>query len=298
MSQHAPPPDGDLVQRIQERYSSLRKSERVVADYLRENAGKRLDYSITEFAQILELSEATVSRVSRALGYSGFPDLKLSLAQGAASHSRFSNIPAEIDEADPLITTSVKLADILAQSIQGTQRMLNAEQLDTCIAVLRGARRIVFVGVGGAAAICDEAAHLFIKAGLEAVAYNDAYTQVIAASNVTSDCVMVGISHTGTTQDVANALTLAAKNGASTIAITSDASSPVALSAQTVLTTWNATAPLVPLYGDFLEGRVGQLYLVSLLYIGLIFIDHGERADRLHVTTEALERYYKSMGGG
>ncbi len=74
---------GDLVQRIQERYTSLRKSERVVADYLRDHAGTRMSMSITELAQILGISEATISRVSRALGYSGFPDLKLSLAEGA-----------------------------------------------------------------------------------------------------------------------------------------------------------------------------------------------------------------------
>ena len=63
-------PTNELVYRIQERYGDLRKSERIVADYLREHAGSRLDYSITEFARLIGVSEATVSRVSRALGRS------------------------------------------------------------------------------------------------------------------------------------------------------------------------------------------------------------------------------------
>jgi RpiR family carbohydrate utilization transcriptional regulator len=288
--------EGDLVQRIQERYASLRKSERIVADYLRAHAGNRMDFSITELAQVLGLSEATISRVSRALGYSGFPDLKLSMAEGAASRSGFSNIPPELDKTDTFATTSAKLANLLAQSIQGTQRMLDPGTIERCVKAIAAARRVVFIGVGGAASICDEAAHLFIKAGVDAIAYNDTYTQLIAAANLTPRCVMVGVSHTGTTLGVADALTLARDNGATTIAITSDPDTAVAAAAATVLTTFNATAPSVPLYGDFLEGRISQLYLIDLLYIGVLFENHSERADRLKVTAEALERYYLSGG--
>lgn len=285
---------GDLVQRIQERYSSLRKSERIVADYLRENAGTRLNYSITEFASVLGLSEATISRVSRALGYSGYPDLKLSLAEGAANRSGIANIPQEIAQSDTLIGTSGKLANLLAHSIQGTQRMLDAERIEHCLKAIQTARRVILVGVGGAAAICDEAAHLFMKAGIDATSYKDAYTQIIAATNLAPDCVMMGISHTGTTDGVAKALILAGQNGATTIAITSDPSSPVAAAAQTVLTTWNSATPSVPLHGDFLEGRISQLFLIDLLYIGLLFEKDADRAQHLRVTANALEQYFRT----
>lgn len=288
---------GDLVQRIQERYDSLRKSERVVADYLRDNAGRRLSYSITEFAQVLGLSEATISRVSRALGYSGYPDLKLSLAEGAANRGDFENIPQEIDQSDTLIATSAKLSNLLARSIQGTQRLLDAQRLDKCLAAIRGARRVVFVGVGGGAAICDEAAHLLIKAGVDAMSYNDSYTQVIAAANLTADCLMIGISHTGTTEGVASALRLARERGARTIAITSDPASAVAAAAEIALITWSSSTPSVPLYGDFLEGRISQLFLIDLLYVGLLFEDGKDRARHLRMTADALERHYRSDGG-
>lgn len=284
----------DLVQRIQERYSALRKSERIVADYLREHAGTRMNYSITEFAQVLGVSEATVSRMSRALGYSGYPDLKLSMAEGSGTQTNFSNIPQDIIKTDPIVTTGAKLANLLSQSIQGTQRMLDARKIELCVEAIHKARRLVFIGVGGAAAIAEEAAHMFSKAGVDAYAYNDAYTQVITASTLGRDCVLIGISHTGTTQGVANALTLARKNGARTIAITSDTKSAVALAAEVVLSTWNASTPSVPLYGDFLEGRISQLFLIDLLYLGLIFDEDTDRAAHLKMTGDALERYFGS----
>lgn len=284
-------PANELIYRIQERYSSLRKSERIVADYLRDNAGSRLDHSITEFARLIGVSEATVSRVSRALGYQGYPDMKLSLAEGVGTRPSFSNIPFEIDESDSLITTSGNLVMLLAANMQGTQRMLDGDRLQRAVSALRAAKKVVFIGVGGAAAMCEEASHLFMKAGLEVAAYNDSYTQIIAAANLDAQCVMIGISHTGTTMGIANALTLARENGATTIAITNDQDSAVGRAANITFTTWQSSTPQVPLYGDFLEGRISQLFLIDVLYLGLLFVDRANTSRHLKITGEALRKY-------
>jgi RpiR family transcriptional regulator, carbohydrate utilization regulator len=239
------------------------------------------------------VSEATISRVSRALGYDGYADMKLSLAEGVRTRNSFANIPLEIDENDSLITTSGKLASLLASSIQGTQRLLDGERLERAVDALHKAEKIIFVGVGGAASICDEAAHLFIKAGIDAVSYSDGYTQTIAAATMTPARAMVGISHTGTTETVTTALHLARKRGAATIAITADASSEVARASEVVLTTWNSATPLIPLYGDFLEGRASQLFLIDLLYIGLLFRSGEKTSKFLKETGSALEKHYR-----
>lgn len=281
----------ELVYRIQERYGSLRKSERIVADYLREHAGSRLDYSITEFARIIGVSEATVSRVSRALGYQGYPDMKLSLAEGAGNRPSFSNIPFEIDETDSLITTSGNLVMLLSANLQGTQRLLDGDRLQRAVSALRAAKKVVFIGVGGAAAMCEEATHLFMKAGLDVVAYGDTYSQIIAAANLDAQSVMIGISHTGTTIGIANALSLARENGATTIAITNDPESAVGTAAAITFATWQSSTPQVPLYGDFLEGRISQLFLIDVLYLGLLFIDRTNTSRNLKVTGEALKKY-------
>ena len=288
-----PAHNNDLLQRVQNNYAKLRPSEQAVADYLRAHANRRLSHTITDLAQILGLSEATISRTSRALGYSGFSDLKLSLAEGAVSRTGLSNIPTELDTNDSLIATSAKLANLLAASIQSTHANLDADKLDRCLQAIRSARKILFVGCGGAAAICDEAVHMFMKAGFDVASYSDGYTQIVAAANLTADCLMIGISHTGTTQNVANALLLARETGAMTIAITSDAMSKVSQAAEIALTTGSSTSTAVPLYGDFLEGRISQLFLIDVLYLGLLFEDGNKRAERLATTADALEHYFR-----
>jgi RpiR family transcriptional regulator, carbohydrate utilization regulator len=283
-----------LLERIQDHYGTLRKSERIVADFLRDNAGKRLDSSITELGRNLGVSEATISRVSRALGYEGFPDLKLSMAEGTRRNkSSFANIPLEIDESDSLVRTSGKLLALLVAGLEGTQRMLDAHRLEQAVEALQRARKIVFVGVGGGAAICDEAAHLFIKAGFDASSYRDGYTQTIIAAKLGPEDVVVGISHTGSTSTVADAMLLARSNGATTIAITSDVKSDVARAGTLCLATWGASQKVIPLHGDFLEGRLSQLFLVDLLYVGVLFRSGEKTAKNLRLTGAALEKHYQ-----
>ncbi len=286
---------GSILDRIDAGYGTLRKSERIVADHLRQLAGTRMALSITELSRKMGVSEATISRVSRALGYAGFQDMKLSMAEGVGSRSSFANIPIEIDENDSLIQTSSNLAMLLSVCLQGTQRMLDGGQMETVVAALLAAQKIVFVGVGGAAAICQEAAHLFSKAGLDAIAYSDGYSQIIAAANLDSTGMMIGVSHTGTTDTVANALSVARENNCLTIAITSDPASAVGRAAEIALVTWNSSTPSVPLYGDFIEGRISQLFLIDLLYLGVLFKAGPKTSRQLTATTSALERYYRRV---
>ena len=109
---------------------------------------------------------------------------------------------------------------------------------------------------------------------------------------------MVGISHTGTTETVADALLLARGTGATAIAITSSTASDVAKAADVVLTTWSAGQQLVPLHGDFLEGRVSQLFLIDILYVGTLFRVGEKSAKALQSTGEALEKHYRHRGKG
>jgi RpiR family carbohydrate utilization transcriptional regulator len=281
----------DLMLRLQRSYATLRKSEQRVADYLRANLGVRLDFSITDFAKKLEVSEATISRFCRAIGYSGFQDLKLSVAESSRPVSAFKNIPTDINENDGFSDICQKMAGALSQGIINTQISLNPDTIEEAVKMISKAKRIVIAGVGGAAAVAAEANHLFVKAGLNSAAYNDGYMQMASASLSSASSVMIGISHTGATLSIANALGVAREKGASTIAITSNPGSPVGRNAEICL----LTAPNVadkPLYGDFMEGRANQLYIVDLLYLGMLFTLGDKAKKSLKESTRLLERHY------
>jgi RpiR family carbohydrate utilization transcriptional regulator len=285
---------GDFLGRIGEGYSSLRKSEQKIADYLRRNSDRRLDLSITELAQRLNVSEATVSRFCRTLGYRGFQDLKLSLATDLSAPEEFRNIPVDIVETDPPTVVGKKLSDTLSNAIVETQRGLDMDRVGAAVDEIARAKRVELYGVGGAYAVAIEANHLFQKAGINCVAYSDGYMQTVTASMLSEGCVAVGLSHTGLSMDVVNALKIASERGAVTIGMTSSSESPLAQVSTICLCTPPRSRD-IPLYGDFMEARVSQLYIIDLLYLGIIF-KLGESSKRsLKRSTDALETYYNPI---
>lgn len=292
MSSKEFPRSTGVVERINRKYANLRNAERAVADYILKNISQRLEFSITEFSNETGVSEATISRLSKSLGYRGFQDLKLSIAAGLGSDPDILNLPSEIYEDDSPENVSLKLADALASSIRETRSTLDHASLQQAVDALSQARQILFLGVGGAASVCVEAAHLFNKAGRSASCIEDGYSQIVSASTLDNTYAVVGISHTGQTQSVTHALKLAREVGAATIAITSDRRSSIVGAAETTLLAWQQAQASVPLFGDFLEGRASQLYLVDLLFLLVLFRDENGEKDNLNRTGIALKEYY------
>lgn len=282
-----------IALRLQEKYATLRKSERLVADYLKENQAKRFEMSITEFANTLDVSEATISRFTRALGYKGFADMKLAMASENSGGERFINLPAEMNENDPLSEISFKLLGALSSAMTETQKHIVYSDVQQVITSILRSKEVYFLGVGGAVAVCEEAVHLLLKAGIKATCHRDGYTQQVVAATANEGMTFVGVSHTGTTEEVAGALMVARRKGAKTVAITSNLDSPVAKAAEVALWTWITATPQIPLYGDFLEGRMCQLYIVYLVYLGILFQSNGKAPKALEETAATLNLYFK-----
>ena len=285
----------DFIQHLQANYSALRKSEKKIADYLQQHAQERLDVSITELARRLKVSETTVSRFCRVIGLRGFQDLKLSMAASLSTVEEFKNIPPTIHEGDSTPEIGRKLSESLAGSIAKTQQSLNVEDMDNAIDAIARARQIYIYGIGGSAIIAHAAHHLFTKAGLNCVIYTDGYMQTVSASMVKPEMAAFGVSNTGITKHVVDALVIAAQKGAITIGMTSDRESALARASQICLTT-----PLeykdTPLYGGAIDAKVCQLYLVDLLYLGVLFKLGQPIKQNLKATASALKTYYNPIG--
>jgi RpiR family carbohydrate utilization transcriptional regulator len=218
--------------------------------------------------------------------------MKLALASESIPSDRFANLPAEMDESDPLPDVSLKLFGALSTAMSETQKNLTYEDIQSVVERVLKAKEVYFLGVGGAVAVCEEAVHLFLKAGIRATCHRDGYSQQVVAATATNETIFFGVSHTGTTEDVAGTLNVARAKGAMTVAITSNLVSPVAKAAEVSLWTWTPDTPQIPLYGDFLEGRICQIYIVYLVYLGVLFQSEGAAPRALKETAAALRDYF------
>lgn len=278
-------------ERLAAKESELRSSELKVASFIVDHAQEVARLSITELARLSGTSEATVNRLSRSLGYLGYADLKLELVRGSASGT-IRSLPSAIRTGDDLATVAEKLADGLEGAVRDTFRTVQLSEVARAVESLVQADRIYIYGIGGSGFISDIAHHLFLKAGIVVTAYGDGYLQAVSSALVTSRDLVIGISHSGETRDVIHALRTAHHGGATTIAITGNANAPILEHADIHLVTVSREEPV---YGDFLEAKVCQLFIIDLLYIGVLLKDVPAFTRHLEATAQAI--WDRSVGG-
>ncbi|RZH97811.1 transcriptional regulator HexR, partial [Staphylococcus condimenti] len=74
----------NLLEQIQRRIEDLNKAERKVAEVILRNPQQATRFSLAALAQPAQVSEPTVNRFCRSFGVSGYPELKMQLAQSLA----------------------------------------------------------------------------------------------------------------------------------------------------------------------------------------------------------------------
>jgi RpiR family carbohydrate utilization transcriptional regulator len=282
--------DRQLISIIKTAYSSLRSSEQRVADFILGNSDDVPTLNITELAIKSVTSEATVSRFCRAIGLSNYRELRLLLMSNLASE-RIATIPENINENDNTRIIADKLLYVFSETLRDTHRVLDEMRIDRAVDSIVKSKKVYFYGVGGSGAIARIAHHLFLKAGIVNTVYDDGYMQAVSAALLRRGDLAFGISHSGNTKDVVSALELAKKNGATTIALTGNKASAITQVADIKLVTiFNEE----PIYGDFMEAKVGQLYIINILYISLILRNLPSSLDPIEKTAAAIwDRSYQ-----
>ena len=215
------------------RYNDMGKSEKKVADWLFSHSGEILPYSITDLASKCDSSEATIVRFSKRLGYSGYQELKLFLAQEYEKKVIVPNITG----ADDCFSIFEKVCNDAYMSLERTKKTLSADSMTRAAKAISEARRVVIIGLGTSAQVAEDASNKFLRAGCNSSAYADTHMQAIAVSQLKAGDVVIGISQSGSSKDIVEAMKTARSHGATTISITSKERSPIARQSDILLLT-------------------------------------------------------------
>ena len=214
-------------------YDDMGRSERKVADWLFSHSGEVLPYSISDLASKCDSSEATIVRFSKRLGCSGYQELKIILAQEKDKKV----IAPTITEEDECYEIFEKVCNDAYMSLERTKKTLSAEAMTKAAKAISESGRIVLIGLGTSASVAEEASNKFLRAGCNSAAYADTHMQAIAVSQLNTGDALIGISQSGSSKDIVEAMKIARKRGATTISITSKERSPIARQSDILLLT-------------------------------------------------------------
>ena len=267
--------------KIQVMYDEMGRAEKKIADWILKNPGKLIPLSISELADNCKCSEATIVRFARRLGFDGYQALKISLAR----EENTPNISESIKPDDSSFTIFEKVCNDIYCSLERTRKVLDEQALAEAAEKILAANRIITIGLGNSASVAVDMSHKFLRAGCNAVAYTDNHMQAIAASHLSEGDVAIGISHSGSSIDIVDALRIAKARGASTICLTNYGKSPIIKVSDIVLQTYSDETKYSILA---LNSRIAQLAIVDALYFYIVFRKGDAAMKAISETEKAL----------
>ena len=75
-----------VIDTIKENYQQMFSAEKKVADYILQHPEQTVSANVSELAELSGVSDATVIRMCKHLGYQGFYQMKLNLARDLGQH--------------------------------------------------------------------------------------------------------------------------------------------------------------------------------------------------------------------
>lgn len=272
------------IHRIRRLYNDMGPGEKKIADYVLNNTQETIDSSISELAERCGCGDATVVRFSRRLGFEGFQALKIGIA---AEMGSISSIGTEIEVTDTCFDIFQKrISDILI-ALQNTESVLDVNDLELAAKTIMNAKHIVIFGLGNSAAIAGDAAHKFLRVGLRAQACCDNHLQAIVASHLDADSVAIGISHSGASKDIIEALRIAKNGGAKTICVTNYGASPLTAAADISLFTQADETKHSILA---MSSRIAQLAIFDAIYTYIVVHADQTSMQAIYNTEMALKQ--------
>jgi DNA-binding MurR/RpiR family transcriptional regulator len=266
---------------------SLAPAERRVAQRVLDDPAAVAASTISALADACGTSETTVIRFCRAVGFTGYPSLRLALATelGRSGVGAGRELTGDIDADDDLDKVVAKIAFADARAVEETAQQLDLDALHEVIDALVAAPRVDVYGVAASGFVALDFQQKLHRIGRVAFAWNDPHIALTSAALLTPGDVAVAISHSGATQDTLDALALAKRSGATTVAVTNFPRSPLAGLADHVLTT---AARETTFRSGATASRLAQLTVVDCVFVGVAQRTYDTTQRALQVTHDAV----------
>lgn len=272
-----------VIHKIRNLYSFMGPAEKKIADYILADTQGIVNCSVTELAEKCSCGDATVVRFSRRIGFDGFQALKIGIAGEVGSTS---SVGSEITKDDSCFDIFKKRMSDIALSLQSTEGVLNEQSLEKAAKTIMNARRIAVFGLGNSAAIAMDAAHKFLRLGLDAQSCTDNHMQAIIASHLDRQSVAIGISHSGSSKDIVEALKLSKIGGATTISVTNFTPSPIIEASDITLFTQSEETKHSMLG---MSSRIAQLTIFDAIYTYIVVHSDKAAVQAIYNTEIALQ---------
>ena len=136
-------------------FPSLTKSGKRIALYIAAHEEEVKRMTLGELAHAIDISEITILRFCKQLGFVGFQELKVELASGRGEATNFLGYDL-VEATDTPQQISQKVIANIINGLQDTLQLLDQAALKEAITALFEARQTLILGFGNSATVCRD----------------------------------------------------------------------------------------------------------------------------------------------
>ncbi len=255
-------------------YKNMTPVERGIADFFMSNE-TQMDFSSRNVAGLLYISEATLSRFAQKCGYEGYRKFIYDYEKELEETIREKNISV----------LSKKVWKTYARLLEDEFQQLDEERVKHAAEMLGRYSRVLVCGMGSSGYAAREFYLRFMRLGLDVQALTD--SQVISMSVAMSgrSTLVIGVSLSGRTREILDAMRTAAERRAATVFITSDRDTTMESVCDEVL---YVAADRDLDGGTAISPQFPILMLMDVLYTYYLKNDATDKIGRWRETLEAI----------
>lgn len=218
----APGRNVDIIARLQLRLDRGRDAERRLVASVLGDLQLAAHAPIARLAERAQVSEPTITRLARAMGFSGTREMRFHLAQALAVGGAY--LRPQQSGAEPLSPSGQILAQVALGAHAAIDRMtaaLGDVDIDAIARTIRHASQILVYGTGGGSSMAAvELQNRLFRLGLHVTAHIDPQLQRMSASVLDSKAMVIGFSISGQASSVNDAVAIARQYGARALVVT------------------------------------------------------------------------------
>lgn len=272
-----------VLLKLQTLLPTLSKAERKIANYTLKHPEEVIGLAVSGLAEKSGVSDATVVRACRSMGFDSYQEFKLTLAQSLVTPTEAIQESLSPEDSTAEIITKVFANEIAALEL--TRDTVQEAEIERAAETIMKAETVYIFGLGNSHAIAYDLQHKLMRLGLKAYAVSDSHIQAITASNCTRKDVIFAISHSGSSVDIVSNSKIAKQNHATIISLTNIGNSPLnKISNISLHTASNETRYRIVA----INSRLAQMAIIDTIYT-IIAMRSKQAPDRFHKIEKALE---------
>ena len=270
----------ELINRINEKYSSMSKGQKLLSTYITDNYDKAVFLTAEKLGKVVGVSESTVVRFATHLGYRGYPEFQKALEE--LVRNKLNSIQ-RMEVTYGRISQSKILNTVLqsdAEKIKSTLEQIDQNAFESALDIILNAKHIYIVGIRSCAPLASFMSFYFNLMFdnvhlLHTSSSSELFEQMV---RISEEDVIIGISFPRYSMRTLKAMEFANNRSAKVITLTDSVHSPMNLYSSCNLIAKSDMASIV-------DSLVAPLSVINALIVALCMRKQSEVAE----TLEALE---------